>query len=254
MTSTSKIAVITGGNRGLGRAAALKLAQAGTDVVLTYRSNEAEAADVVAAIEGLGAKAVALQLDTTQLATFPTFVESLTAVLEQKWGRRNFDFLLNNAGVGGSTPLGSTTEADFDALINVHVKGVYFLTQALAPVIADGGRIVNISSGLSRFTGPGYSVYAAAKGAVEVLTRYWAMELGGRGITVNTVAPGATATDFGGGMIRDNDGYRGAIVSTTALGRVGDPDDIGGVVASLFSPEMGWVNAQRIEASGGARL
>ena len=253
MTDT-KIALITGGNRGLGRASALALATSGTDVVLTYRSNRDEATAVVKEIEGRGRKAVALQLDTTAFATFDGFVDTLRAALKEKWQRDTVDHLVNNAGVAANTPLGETTAETIDTLVDVHFKGVFLLTQALAPLIADGGRILNTSSGLARFTGPGYSVYGSMKAAVETLTRYWAQELGPRGITVNVVAPGAIATDFGGGYIRDNAQAREAMAARAALGRVGEPDDIGALVAALLVDGTHWVTGQRIEASGGTLL
>jgi NAD(P)-dependent dehydrogenase (short-subunit alcohol dehydrogenase family) len=249
--NTPTIAIITGGSRGLGQNSAMKLAEQGTDVILTYRSGEKEAAAVVAAIEKLGRKAVALSLDVGKSASFDAFATKVRDVLSKTWQRETFDFLVNNAGTGLHASIADTTEADFDELVNVHFKGVFFLTQKLLPLIADGGRIINISSGLARFAMPGSSAYAAVKGAVEVLTRYQAKELGARGIAVNTVAPGAIETDFRGGAVRDNPEIKKMIASMTALGRTGLPDDIGGVIASLLLPANGWINAQRIEASGG---
>jgi NAD(P)-dependent dehydrogenase (short-subunit alcohol dehydrogenase family) len=249
--NTPTIAIITGGSRGLGQNSAMKLAEQGTDVILTYRSGEKEAAAVVAAIEKLGRKAVALSLDVGKSASFDAFATKVRDVLSKTWQRETFDFLINNAGTGLHASIADTTEADFDELVNVHFKGVFFLTQKLLPLIADGGRIINISSGLARFAMPGSSAYAAVKGAVEVLTRYQAKELGARGIAVNTVAPGAIETDFRGGAVRDNPEIKKMIASMTALGRTGLPDDIGGVIASLLLPANGWINAQRIEASGG---
>ncbi|MEN3113500.1 SDR family NAD(P)-dependent oxidoreductase [Uliginosibacterium paludis] len=249
-----RIALITGGSRGLGRNAALKLAARGVDVVLTFRSQAAEAAAVVAEIESLGGKAVALPLDTGKLAGFPAFIETLRARLREHWGREQFDFLLNNAGTGLHASFAETTEAQFDAMVNVHLKGVFFLSQALLPLIADGGRILNVSSGLARFSYPGYTAYAMMKGGIEVLTRYLAKELGPRRIAVNVIAPGAIATDFGGGMVRDNPQLNAAIAGQTALGRVGEADDIGYAMALLLSDEAGWINGQRIEASGGIHL
>jgi NAD(P)-dependent dehydrogenase (short-subunit alcohol dehydrogenase family) len=248
-----KIALITGGNRGLGRATALALAASGTDVVLTYRSNADEAAAVVDEITALGRRAVALQLDTTDVP-FDGFVDALRSTLKETWDRDTVDQLVNNAGIAAATPLGETAPETLDTLFAVHVKGVYLLTQALLPLLADGGRIVNTSSGLARFTGPGYSVYGAMKGAVEVLTRYWAQELGPRGITVNVVAPGPIATDFGGGYLRDNPQIREAMAARSALGRVGEPDDIGTLIAALLGDGTRWVTGQRIEASGGTLL
>ncbi len=249
--SNPSIAIITGGSRGLGQSAAMKLAEQCTDVILTYRSSQKEAAAVVAAIEKLGCKAVALPLDVGKSSGFDDFAAQVREVLSKTWQRESFDFLINNAGTGLHASIVDTTEAEFDEMVNVHFKGVFFLTQKLLPLIADGGRIVNISSGLARFAMPGSSAYAAVKGAVEVLTRYQAKELGSRGIAVNTVAPGAIETDFRGGAVRDNPEIKKMIASATALGRVGLPDDIGGVIASLLLPANGWINAQRIEASGG---
>jgi len=250
----TKIALITGGSRGLGRNTARNIARRGGDVVITYQSRAEDAQAVVAEITAMGRKAVALQLDTGDVASFPAFAERLLAALRGTWQRETFDHLVNNAGHGDNTPIGGTTEAQFDSLVNVHFKGVYFLTQTLLPLLADGGRIVNLSSGLTRMIFPGYAAYAAAKGAVEVLTRYMAKELGVRGITVNTVAPGAIETDFRGGAVRDNPEVNKAIAGITALGRVGLPDDIGPMIASLLGEENRWVNAQRIEVSGGQAL
>jgi NAD(P)-dependent dehydrogenase (short-subunit alcohol dehydrogenase family) len=254
MTKTpSPLTLITGGSRGLGRSMALAIARQGHDVILTYRSQQAEAAAVVAEIEALGQRAAALPLDVGQSDTFDAFVDAVRAQLTT-WGRDRFDHLVNNAGMGVHAGFAETTRAQFDALVDVHFKGPFFLTQALLPRIADGGRIINISSGLARFALPGYAAYAAMKGAMEVLTRYQAKELGARGIAVNIVAPGAIETDFGGGAVRDNAQLNAFVASQTALGRVGVPDDIGGVVASLLSPANRWINAQRIEASGGMFL
>jgi len=249
--SNLSIAIITGGSRGLGKNTAMKLAEQGTDVILTYRSGHEEAAAVVVAIEKLGRKAVALPLDVARSAGFDAFAARIREVLSETWQRDSFDYLVNNAGTGLHASIAETTEDEFDDLVNVHFKGVFFLTQKLLPLIADGGRIVNISSGLARFSLPGSSAYAAVKGAVEVLTRYQAKELGARGIAVNTVAPGAIETDFRGGAVRDNPEIKKMIASQTALGRTGLPDDIGGVIASLLSPANGWITAQRIEVSGG---
>jgi len=249
-----KIAIISGASRGLGKDMALRLAEKGTDVILTYHSKADEAQEVVRAIEVHGRKAVALQLDVSQSATFGAFAQSVKEALHTTWGVEKFDFLVNNAGVGIGGTISEMTEEQFDQLCDIHFKGVFFLTQKLLPLMNDGGRIVNISSGLTRFAMPGYGVYAAMKGAVEVLSRYQAKELGARGIAVNVVAPGAIETDFGGGMVRDNKHINEMIASQTALGRVGKPEDIGGVVASLLSEDNRWVNAQRIEASGGMFL
>ena len=247
----SKITLVTGSSRGLGRNAALSIARAGGDVVLTYRSRAEEAEAVVAEIEALGRKALALPLDTGNIAAFPAFAATLRGALQQTWKRGSFDHLVNNAGHGDYALIGEMTEAQFDGLVDVHFKGVYFLTQTLLPLIADGGRIVNISSGLTRVTFPGYAAYAAVKGGVEVLTRYMARELGKRGIAVNTVAPGAIETDFGGGAVRDNPEINKLFAEMTALGRAGLPDDIGPMIASLLSDANRWINAQRIEVSGG---
>jgi len=248
---STPIALITGGNRGLGRNAALKLAERGVDVVLTYRNNAEEAAAVVADIEKRGRRAAALQLDVGVAATFDAFVAELGRVLAGTWQRERIDYLVNNAGLGIHASFADTSEAQFDELMRVHFKGPFFLTQKLLSLINDGGRILNVSSGLARFSMPGYSAYAAMKGAIEVLTRYQAKELGARGIGVNVIAPGAIETDFGDGLVRDNEKINQLVAAQTALGRVGKPDDIGGVIASLLSPENGWINAQRIEASGG---
>lgn len=247
----TKIALVTGGSRGLGRNTALSIARRGGDVILTYRNGAADAETAAAEIRAAGRKAAVLQLDTGDVAAFAAFAEQLRAVLRETWGRETFDHLVNNAGHGDHALIGQTTEAQFDGLVNVHFKGVYFLTQALLPLIADGGRIVNLSSGLTRTTFPGYAAYAAVKGAVEVLTRYMARELGGRGIAVNTVAPGAIETDFGGGAVRDNPEINKVFAGMTALGRAGLPDDIGPMIASLLSEDNRWINAQRIEVSGG---
>lgn len=250
MKLNHKIALITGGSRGLGRATALQLAENGADVILTYRTGKAEADEVIAEIQAKGRKAVALALDTGISKTFPAFAETLAATLKENWNRETFDFLLNNAGMDVRGLIPNVTEEDFDSLFNVHLKGVYFLTQTLLPLLADGGRIINTSTGLARFTMPGYSAYAAMKGAIEVFTRYLAKELGPRGITANTVAPGPAETDFTKASL-GNPAIRDAIVSQTALGRTGKPDDIAGVSVFLCSEDGRWVTAQRIEASGG---
>lgn len=251
---SKKIAIVTGGSRGLGRNTALKLATKGVDVILTYRSQQAEADAVVAEIEKLGGQAVALALDVADSQSFAGFAAQVKHALQTRWQCEHFNYLVNNAGIGSNASFAETTEAQFDQLMNIHFKGVFFLTQALLPLIVDGGRIVNVSTGLTRFALPGYSAYAAMKGAIEVLTKYQAKELGTRGIAVNVVAPGAIETDFGGGRVRDNAQLNAFIASQTALGRVGLPDDIGGVIASLLSDDNRWINAQRIEASGGQFL
>lgn len=251
---TQKIGLVTGGSRGLGKNTALALAAKGIDVVLTYNSQQQAADAVVAEIQALGRKAVALQLDTGNVSRFNAFRDALKTSLQREWQRDSFDYLINNAGHGDYALIADTTEAQFDGLINVHFKGVYFLTQTLLPVLADGGRIVNFSSGLTRVSFPGYAAYAAAKGAVEILSLYLAKELGNRKIAVNTVAPGAIETDFGGGAVRDNPDINKLFADMTALGRVGVPDDIGPMVASLLSEDNRWVNAQRIEVSGGQAI
>jgi NAD(P)-dependent dehydrogenase (short-subunit alcohol dehydrogenase family) len=250
----STLTLITGGSRGLGRNTALSVARQGGDVVLTYRANAEEARSVVAEIAALGRTAIALQLDTGEVASFDDFNGRLRAALHDTWQRDTFDHLVNNAGHGDMAAIADTTEAQFDRLVDVHFKGVFFLTQALLPLIADGGRIVNLSTGLTRFAYPGYAAYAAAKGAVEVLTRYLAKELGARGIAVNTVAPGAIETDFGGGAVRDNPEINRHLADITALGRVGVADDIGPMIASLLGEGNRWVTAQRIEVSGGQAI
>ena len=246
-----KIALITGSSRGLGRNTAVHLARSGVDVVLTYHSNKAEADAAVDEIRALGRKAAALQLDTGDVATFDAFVASLRETLKLTFGRETIDYLVNNAGIGLHVPFAEATEADFDGLTNIHFKGVYFLTQKLLPIIEDGGKIVNLSSGLARFAYPGASIYGSLKGAVEVLTRYLAKELGHRRIAVNAIAPGAIETDFGGGRVRDNADLNRQIAANTAMGRVGLPDDVGGAITALLVGETGWVTGQRIEVSGG---
>jgi NAD(P)-dependent dehydrogenase (short-subunit alcohol dehydrogenase family) len=250
ITPITPIALITGGSRGLGKSAALHAAKQGTDVILTYHTAQAQALEVVAEINKMGRRAVALQLNTADSGSFAAFAGQVREALT-RWQAGHFNFLVNNAGTGVHASFAETTEAQFDEMVNIHLKGVFFLTQKLLPLMADGGRIVNVSTGLTRFAVPGYAAYASMKGAVEVLTRYLAKELGARGIAVNTLAPGAIETDFGGGAVRDNAQMNGYLASQTALGRVGLPDDIGSVVASLLSSDSRWVNAQRIEASGG---
>lgn len=253
-TSITRIALITGGSRGLGRSIALKLAERGTDIILTYKSNETEAHGVVRQVEALGRRAVALQLDVADSTGFAEFAERIRRVLAGIWQRERFDQLVNNAGVGAHATIADTTEAQFDLLAAVHLKATFFLTQKLLPLIEDGGRIVNTSSGLARFTFPGYAAYAAMKGGIEVLTRYMAKELGPRGIAVNTIAPGAIETDFGGATVRDNPQVNAQIAGVTALGRAGLPDDVGGAVAALLSDGSRWITGQRIEVSGGMLL
>lgn len=251
---SNKIALITGGSRGLGKNAALALARAGHDLVITYHSKADEAAAVVAEIKSMGQQAVALQLDTAQVAGFADFKGRLQQQLGILWQRDRFDYLVNNAGTGIHTGFTETTEQQFDAMLNQHVKGVFFLTQTLLPLINNGGSILNVSSGLARFSVAGYAAYGTMKGAVEVLTRYLALELGERKIRVNVLAPGAIETDFGGGAVRDNAELNKTFAAGTALGRVGLPDDIGNAVVALLSEQTGWINGQRIEASGGFRL
>jgi NAD(P)-dependent dehydrogenase (short-subunit alcohol dehydrogenase family) len=253
-TPMTTISLVTGGSRGLGRNTAISIARHGGDVILTYRSGEEQAKAVVAEIENLGRKAVALRLDVTDIGSFGGVADAVRSALAATWKRDSFDHLVNNAGQGEMASLTETTETQFDALFNTHVKGVFFLTQTLLPLIADGGRIVNFSSGLTRMSVAGFSAYAAAKGAVEILTVYMAKELGSRGIAVNTVAPGAIETDFLGGAVRDIADLNKQFASMTALGRVGMPDDIGPMVASLLGPDNRWVNAQRIEVSGGQAI
>lgn len=249
-----KIAIITGGSRGLGKDMAMNIATKGNDVILTYNSKKEAAEAVVSSIEKQSRKAVALHLDVSDTKSFAAFGETVNETLKRTWNRDTFDFLVNNAGFGIHAPFTETTEEQFDRLVNVHFKGTFFLTQTLLPLMVGGGRIINISSGLTRFSHPGNSVYGAVKGAIEVLTRYMAVVLGQRGIVVNTVAPGAIATDFGGGIVRDNKEVNQFVASQIALGRVGQPEDIGGAVAGLLSEETRWVNGQRIEVSGGMNL
>lgn len=248
------LALITGGSRGLGKSMATHLAARGVDVIVTYQKNARDAADTVAQVQKLGRRAAALQLDVSDPKGFPSFVDALKAELTRTFGRADIDALVNNAGSGAYAPFLETSEAVFDEMLNVHLRSTFFLTQRLLPLMASGGRIVNVSTGLARFSLPGYSAYAAMKGALEVLTRYLAVELGARGIRVNTVAPGAIATDFGGGAVRDNPQLKAMVASQTALGRVGEADDVGGAVAALLSADAGWINGQRIEVAGGVHL
>ena len=248
------IALITGASRGLGKNAAQHLARQGSDLILTYRTGADEAQALVREIEALGRRAVALPLDVSKSASFPAFAAEVKAALARVWQRDTFDHLVNNAGIGITASIAETTEAQFDTLVDIHLKGPFFLTQVLLPLVADGGRIVNVSSGLARFALPGYAAYASMKGGIEVLTRYLAKELGPRGISVNVLAPGAIETDFGGGAVRDNAELNAMIASQTALGRVGLPDDIGGAIAMLLQPGNRWITGQRIEASGGMLL
>jgi NAD(P)-dependent dehydrogenase (short-subunit alcohol dehydrogenase family) len=254
MTTKNKIALVTGGSRGLGKNMSIALAKKGIDVVLTYNTNQQEATNVVAEIQSLGQKATAFQLNAGDIKSFDAFFKEMTEHLKKQTGNANFDFLINNAGTALYAPFTETTEEQFDAVLNLNYKGVYFLTQKALPFMNDGGRIINISSGLARFSFPNSSAYGSMKGAIDVLTRYLAKELGHRRIAANVVAPGAIETDFGGGRVRDNKELNSQLSSLTALGRVGLPDDIGGVVAFLCTEEARWINGQRIEASGGIML
>jgi NAD(P)-dependent dehydrogenase (short-subunit alcohol dehydrogenase family) len=247
----TKIAIVTGASRGLGRNTALSIARHGGDVILTYQNSEKDALAVVAEIEAMGRKALAFKLDVGDVASIDAFAKRLGSALRDTWQRDTFDHLVNNAGHGAMASIAETTVGQFDKLVDVHFKGVFFLTQALLPLIANGGRIVNLSSGLTRVSFAGFSAYAAVKGAVEVLSVYMAKELGSRGIAVNTVAPGAIETDFLGGAVRDTPDLNKTFAAMTALGRVGRPDDIGPMIAKLLSEDNRWVNAQRIEVSGG---
>jgi NAD(P)-dependent dehydrogenase (short-subunit alcohol dehydrogenase family) len=252
--SANKIALVTGSSRGLGGNMVRHLARQGVDVVITYRSKRAEAEAVATEVRSIGAKAAVLQFDAGDSASFSAFAAQLKQALHDNWQRDTFDYLVNNAGIGIHAAFAETSEAQFDELFRILLKGPFFLTQALLPLIADGGRILNVSSGLARFSLPGYAAYAAMKGGVEVLTRYMAKELGARGISVNTVAPGAIETDFGGGAVRDNAQLNQFVASVTGLGRAGLPDDIGGAVAALLSEGGRWINGQRVEVSGGMFL
>jgi len=254
MKFSNKIALITGGNRGLGKNTALRLAGYGADSIITYHSHNDEADSVVSEIEAKDQRAVALQLDVGDIKSFDEFMNRVSGTLKDKWGRDKFDFLINNAGFGGHGTVDETSEEVFDSLFNIHFKGVYFLTQKAIPLMNDNGRIINISSGLARFSLPGYSAYASMKGAIETYTRYLAKELGAKGITANVVAPGAVETDFNKARFDAMPQIKEMIASQTALGRVGVPDDIGGVVAFLCSEDARWVNGQRLEASGGMFL
>jgi len=251
--SEQRVAIVTGGSRGLGRSTVLSLARRGVDAIFTYHSNRAAADEVIALVTEAGRQAIALPLDTGDVAAFDGFVEGVRGALREL-GAERFDYLVNNAGTSHHNSIETTTEAELDGLYNVHFKGVFFLTQKLLPLIKDGGRIVNVSSGLTRFAMPGSAPYASMKGAVEVLTRYMAKELGPRRIAVNVVAPGAVATDFSGGMVRDNPEINRFVAEATALGRAGLPDDIGPMIAALLSDDNRWVNGQRIEVSGGMVL
>ncbi|KUJ60759.1 short-chain dehydrogenase [Flavobacteriaceae bacterium CRH] len=254
MAVNTKIALVTGGSRGLGKNMAIAIAKKGIDVIITYNSKKEEADSVVKEIENLGQKAAALQLNVADSKTFNAFFEGISSTLKDTFKTNKFDFLVNNAGIGIHNSFIGTTEEEFDQLTNIQFKGPFFLTQKALNVMNDGGGIINISTGLARFSSPGYAAYASMKGAIETLTKYQAKELGQRQIKVNVVAPGAIETDFGGGVVRDNEQLNKGLASITALGRVGLPDDIGGVVAFLCTEDARWVNAQRIEVSGGMNL
>ncbi len=254
MDTKVKIALVTGGGRGLGKNMALKLAGKGNDVIITYNNNREEADKVVSEIRGMGRKAVAFQLNTGETSTFDAFLKEVTEHLKVNTGSPNFDFLVNNAGIAAHSSVAGTKEEELDALYNIHFKGVYLLTQKALPFLNDHGRVVNISTGLTRFSTPGYAAYASMKGAIEVFTRYLAKELGPRGITVNAVAPGLIETDFTRPFIPTHDEGRQQVASLFALGRIGVPEDIGSVVAFLCTEEARWVTAQRIEVSGGMLL
>ena len=250
----NKIALVTGGSRGLGKNMALRLAEKGHDVIITYNTQKEEALAVVATIESLGLKATALQLNVTNIGSLTPFIEEVAAVLKEKWQTNSFDFLINNAGVGATIPYLDATEEDFDTMLNIHFKSVYFLTQKALPLLNNNGRIINLSSGTTRFCNPGYSLYASMKGAIETFTKYLAKEVGARGITANVIAPGPIETDFNNAAIRNNPQIKGYLANITALGRVGEANDIGGIVAFLCSEDGYWINGQRIEASGGISL
>ncbi|KQY23711.1 MULTISPECIES: SDR family NAD(P)-dependent oxidoreductase [Rhizobium/Agrobacterium group] len=243
-----KVVIVTGGSRGLGASTAIECARKGMGVVVTYNSNPAKADDVVKAIMENGGKAVALKLDVSDTGAFPAFRDSVASKLRSVFGRDDFDYLVNNAGYGLFNPIATVTEEQFDGLFNVHLKGPFFLTQILLPLMADGGQIINITSATSRVATTGVAPYASFKGGLEVLTRYMAKEFGERGIRANSIAPGAIRTELGGGL---NDEFEAMLAGQTALGRVGEPEEIGGVVASLLSTENRWINAQNIEVAGG---
>ncbi|NHN27246.1 SDR family oxidoreductase [Flavobacterium jejuense] len=254
VNNANKIVLVTGGSRGLGKDAALQLAKKGFDVIITYQTKKEDAEKVVHEIKDLGQKAFTVQLDLSKIAGFETFKNEIETILTSNFDGNKLDALVNNAGVGVNASFELTTEEQLDAMTNIHFKGPYFLTQKILSLLNDGSSIVNTSSGLARFSFEGYSAYGAMKAAIDTLSRYQALELGNRRIRVNSVAPGAIATDFGGGFVRDNSDFNQALASQTALGRVGLPDDIGSVVAFLCSEDSKWVNAQRIEVSGGFKM
>jgi len=250
----NKIALVTGGSRGLGKDMALSLAKKNIDVILTYNNNQTAAEEVVKMIEDSGSKAVTLKLDVGDIKSFDTFLGQVTEVLQSKWQTSTFDFLINNAGIGGTISIANMTEEIFDNFVNIHFKGVYFLTQKSLLMMNDGGGVIFLSSGTTRFSVPGYSVYSSLKSAVENFTKYVAKEYGNRGIRSNIIAPGPIETDFNGGAIRNNPQMKGYLSSQTALGRVGNADDIGSVVAFLCTDDAKWINGQKIEVSGGINL
>lgn len=254
VNNQSKIALVTGGSRGLGKDSALQLARRGFDIIITYQTKKEAADQVVREIEAIGQKGFALSLDISSTAGFDQFTDEVRSLLSTQFASAKLDALVNNAGIGLNATFETTTEEILDAMTNIHFKGPFFLTQKLLPLLNDGSSIVNTSSGLARFSFEGYAAYGAMKAAVDSLSRYQALELGSRKIRVNSVAPGAIETDFGGGAVRDIAEYNQSISSQTALGRVGLPDDIGTVVAFLCSDDSKWINAQRIEASGGFRI
>lgn len=254
MSAKNKIALVTGGSRGLGKNMALRLADYGHDVIITYHTQQEAAQNVVAKIEAKGHKGIALPYDSSDFKSLDSFLQRLSEALRNKWDTDKFDFLINNAGIGATIPFAQVKEEDFDRFMNIHFKSIYFLIQKSLPMMNDGGRIINISTGTTRFCAPGYSVYASMKGAIETLTRYVAKEVGARGITANVVAPGPVETDFNNAAIRNNPDRKAFMAAQTALGRVGQAEDIGGLVALLCSDDARWVNAQRIEASGGINL
>jgi NAD(P)-dependent dehydrogenase (short-subunit alcohol dehydrogenase family) len=254
METKNKIALVTGGSRGLGKNMALALAKKQIGVILTYREKQVEAQEVVNEITKLGGKAIALPLDIGNLSSFDDFLQAVSNALKSIWGVERFDFLINNAGIGATIPIAQVTEEAFDLLLNIHFKGVYFLTQKSLLMMNDGGRVINISTGTTRFVVPSYSVYASIKSAIETFTRYLAKEIGSRGMAANVVAPGAIETDFNGAAIRNNPQMKSYLASQTALGRVGEAEDIGGVIAFLCTEEARWINGQRIEVSGGMML
>ncbi|WP_026994902.1 SDR family NAD(P)-dependent oxidoreductase [Flectobacillus major] len=252
--NANKIVLLTGGSRGLGKESALQLAKSGFDVIITFQNNQADAENVVNEIKALGRKSSSLQLDLGNVASFDGFVSALKDILDKGFGTTKIDSLVNNAGTGYYASIEDTTEAGFDEMATTHLKAPFFLTQKLLPFINEGGSIVNTSSGLARFSYPNYAAYAIMKAGIDSLTRYQALEFGAKKIRVNSIAPGAIATDFGGGAVRDNQALNDMIAGNTALGRVGLPDDIGSVIVFLCSEESKWINAQRIEVSGGIHI